>query len=320
LSTPINDLPTFLGPDPDRFVSARAELAARIRAREPLVLPGVSDPLSARLAERAGFKGCYATGAGIANVQYGIPDIGLIGFDEVIAVVRRITESVPLPLVVDADTGFGATLSVMRTVHLLERAGAAAVQIEDQSMPKRCGHFGLHELVDTREMVAKIRAAVAARADPNLLIIGRTDALGVLGIDEAIRRGHAYHEAGADVLFIEAPHSVRQLEQIGSEFAGIPLVANVVEGGLTPQLSASELSDLGFSIALFANFLMRVMAKAGQSALEALYASGDSRPFSETMLSWVQRQELVGLEQFQALEDYFESPVPDEALGQAAAE
>jgi 2-methylisocitrate lyase-like PEP mutase family enzyme len=265
----------------------------------------VTDALAARLADQAGFEACYATGAGLANVQYGIPDVGLIGLDEVADSVRRITSVLGLPLLVDADTGYGGPLSVMRTVHMLENAGAAGVQIEDQAAPKRCGHFDRHLLVENTEMQAKIRAAVAARGDANLLIVARTDALGVLGADEAIRRGQDYLKAGADVLFIEAPRTVEQLARVGAEFEGVPLIANVVEGGLTPQLSARELGDLGYTVILFANFLMRIMAKAGQHALSVLRDSGDSRPLADSMLTWAERQNLVDLDLFTAIDESF---------------
>jgi 2-methylisocitrate lyase-like PEP mutase family enzyme len=194
----------------------------------------------------------------------------------------------------------------MRTVHLLEAAGAAAVQLEDQQMPKSCGHFDSHELVESGELVAKLRAAVAARSDANTLVIARTDALGVLGVDEALRRGHRYLDAGADVLFVEAPTTERQLERIAHEFAGVPLVANIVEGGRTPQISAKELGDLGYTIVLYANFLMRVMAYAGRQGLAVLRDAGDTRSLADSMLSWQERQTLVDLDRFKNLEHAFD--------------
>ncbi len=307
MSAPELNLPVSLLADTGRAARSRRWLTQRLSDRTPMVMPGVSDPLGARLVERAGFETSYITGAGIANVQYGIPDIGLLGLDEIATVVRRVSDTVSIPLIVDADTGYGAPLSVMRTVHTLEAAGASAIQLEDQAMPKKCGHFDQHSLIDSREMSAKIASAVAARADDNLVIIARTDALGVLGVDEALRRGHLYLEAGADALFVEAPRSVEQLEQIGREFAGVPLVANIVEGGRTPQLSAAELGELGFNLILFANFLMRIMAKAGQSALSTLHETGDSRALADVMLTWAERQELVQLDLFDALESHWDS-------------
>lgn len=303
----VAEAPVTLTSSTRRAASARHEFSRRIRRCEPLIVPGVTNGLTARLVEQAGFEACYATGAGIANTEFALPDIGLIGLAEVAGQVRRICDAVSLPVIADADTGYGGPLSVMRTVTILEAAGAAAVQIEDQTMPKSCGHFDHHELVESWEMQAKIAAAVRARGSHDLLIIARTDAVGALGPDEAIRRGHAFLEAGADMLFIEAPADVDQLRRIGREFAGVPLVANVVEGGRTPQLPAAELISLGFSFILYANFLMRVMARAGIDGLASLRALGDSRSASTPMLTWEERQNLVGLTEFRALDSYYAS-------------
>jgi 2-methylisocitrate lyase-like PEP mutase family enzyme len=281
----------------------RAALRKALRAQEPLIVPGITDALGARLVERAGFAAAYATGAGIANAQFGLADIGLVSLGELAGQAGRVIDATGLPVIVDADTGFGSALSVMRTTHLLETAGAAGIQLEDQRMPKRCGHFDGHELVETGEMAAKVTAAARARtAADGMVIVARTDASGVLGLDEAIRRGHAYLQAGADVLFIEAPRTEEELARIGAEFAGVPLVANVVEGGKTPQLPAGELHKLGFTVILFANFLMRVMAKAGQEALAHLRDSGDTRDYSERTLGWADRQTLFALAELDALD------------------
>lgn len=284
----------------------RAAFRKALKARDPLVVPGVTDALGVRLVERAGFAAAYATGAGIANAQFGLADIGLVSLGELVGQASRVIDATGLPVIVDADTGFGGALSVMRTTHLLETAGAAGIQLEDQKMPKRCGHFDGHELVDTGEMVAKVTAATRARgAADGLVIVARTDARGALGLDEAIRRGHAYLEAGADALFIEAPRTEEELARIGAEFAGVPLVANIVEGGKTPQLPAGELHKLGFTVILFANFLMRVMAKAGEEALAHLRNSGDTRDFSERTLDWADRQALFALPELDALDGEF---------------
>ena len=305
--------------DPDRpappGVGGRLDAAARRRRlREllataaPLVLPGASDALGARLIERAGFGAVYATGAGIANAQFGVPDIGLISLGEIVEQVERIVDATDRPVVVDGDTGHGGPLSVMRTVHLLERAGAAAVQLEDQRMPKRCGHFDGHELVDCAEMVAKIHAARQARCDTGrtaTVLVARTDARGVHGLDEALRRGHAYLDAGADALFVEAPRGADELARIGAEFRGTPLVANVVEGGKTEPMSVAELGELGFSIVLYANFLMRAMALAGQQALAYLAEHGETEGYTDRILPWAQRQDLVGLPAFADLDRAF---------------
>ena len=252
----------------------RTALRAALSTGQPLVLPGVTDALGARLVEAAGFNAVYATGAGLANAQYGVPDLGLISLREVVDHVERLTEATRLPVVVDADTGYGGPLSAMRAVRLLERAGAAAIQFEDQEMPKRCGHFDDHSLVPVGHMQAKLAAVADARTDDALLIIARTDARSAYDLDEAIARGHAYVEAGADVLFVEAPRSIEELARVGRELAGVPLVVNVVEGGKTPQLDLKEYADLGFGVVLYANYLMRSMMAAGSEALAHLAEHG----------------------------------------------
>lgn len=283
----------------------RAALRGHLASGRPLVLPGTSDAAGAMLVEKAGFAACYATGAGISNAQFGLPDIGLVSQTEILGQVQRMFAATGLPLVVDIDTGYGNVPSVIRTVQLFEQAGASALQLEDQAFPKRCGHFDGHTLIESAEMQAKIAAAAAARQDPDLLIIARTDARGVLGLDEALRRGHAYLAAGADALFIEAPRSLEELETIGREFAGVPLVANMVEGGKTPARSVAELHALGFSISLFANFLMRAMLHAGQQALAHLAEAGETDSYLDRLLSWQDRQSLFRLDEFGQVEDAF---------------
>jgi 2-methylisocitrate lyase-like PEP mutase family enzyme len=283
----------------------RSALRARLGSREPLVLPGASDAAGAMLVQRAGFAAVYATGAGISNAQFGLPDIGLVSQSEILAQVQRMFAATSLPLVVDTDTGYGNVPSVIRTVQLFEQAGASALQLEDQAFPKRCGHFDGHTLIESAEMQAKIAAAAAARQDPGLVIIARTDARGVLGLDEALRRGHAYLDAGADALFVEAPRTIEEMERIGREFAGVPLVANMVEGGKTPARSAAELAELGFGIVLFANFLMRAMLRAGQDALAHLASAGETDTYLDRLLSWEDRQEMFRLGEFGAVEDAF---------------
>lgn len=264
---------------------------------------GAVNALSARLVERAGFECCFVTGAGVANAQFGLPDIGLVSMTELVEEAARICDAVDIPVIVDADTGFGGPLSVMRTVHLLEKAGAAAVQIEDQAMPKRCGHFAGQRLVEPTEMLARIDAALSARADPDLVLIARTDARSVLGFEEAISRARRYAEAGADVLFVEAPRTVEELHRIPAELAGTPVLLNVVEGGRTPQLPLEDLRDMGYRLILHANLLLRVMLKAGAEALAHLLEHGDSVDLGERVLGWEQRQALVDLERFDDLEN-----------------
>jgi len=288
-------------PVPQRRIGLRGVL----HSGEPLILPGATDAAGAMLIQAAGFSAVYATGAGIANAQLGLPDIGLASQAEFLEQTRRMAAACDLPVVADVDTGFGGVPSVIRTVQLFEAAGASGLQLEDQVMPKRCGHFEGHALVDMDEMVGKIRAAVAARSDEATLLIARTDARGVYGLEEAIRRGQAYLDAGADALFVEAPRSYEELTRIGSTFGGALLVANMVEGGKTPMPPVAELASLGFRIILFANFLMRTMLFAGQQALAHLAMELETASYQDRMLSWADRQSLFGLAEFEAAENHF---------------
>jgi 2-methylisocitrate lyase-like PEP mutase family enzyme len=288
-----------------RTVDRRARVAALRQALAgpaPVLLPGATDALGARLVERAGFAACYATGAGAANVAWGIPDVGLPTLTEIAEHVGRMARAVAVPVVADADDGYGGPLSVMRTVVALEAAGAAAVQLEDQASPKRCGHFGGKRLVPAEEMVAKLVAADRARTDGTVLI-ARTDAVAVEGFDAAVARARLYADAGADVLFVEAPETLEHLRALPRLLPDLPLVANVVPGGRTPELSLEELAELGFRLVLHANLLMRVMVQAGQGALAHLAAKGTSAGLEDTMLPWAERQELVELGRFDELED-----------------
>lgn len=269
--------------------------------RRAIVLPGAFDALSARLIEAAGFPAIYVTGAGLANSSLGVPDIGLVTVTEVRDHVARIADAVDVPLVVDADTGFGNAINMRRTVRLLERAGASALQIEDQIFPKKCGHFSGKAVIPTDEMVQKVHAAVDARLSDDLLIIARTDARAITSLDEALDRAAAYREAGADILFVEAPQSEAELRAIGARF-DVPLVANMVEGGRTPLLSAEELADLGFSLVLFANAALRVAQRAMTKLLEELITSGTTHALLDQMATWDERQEGVGKPFYDELE------------------
>jgi len=268
-----------------------------------LLLPGVFDALTAAMAEQSSFEGVYVTGAGIANTQLGVPDVGLVSFDTVLTQTMRIVAATTVPTVVDIDTGFGGPISAMHVVRALGSIGVAAVQIEDQEMPKRCGHFDGKALASTAEMQRRVAAAVNARIDDDFLIIARTDAVAVEGFESAIRRAKAYREAGADVLFVEAPTTVEQIRAIPQELAGVPLLMNVVQGGRTPELSMRELGELGYKIVLHANIVMRAMAHAGLRALRYLRDAGTSDDAVVPILSWQQRQELVHLAEFDKLED-----------------
>lgn len=281
-----------------------AALRAAIAAPQPLVLPGVVTAMTALQAERAGFQACYLTGAGVANFEYGLPDVGLIGLTDIADQLDRVCAATTLPVVVDIDTGYGGPLAVMRTVQVVQRAGAAGIQLEDQEMPKRCGHFDRKRVVTVDEMVAKVHAATSA-CENGTVVIARTDALSVEGTEAAIHRAHAYREAGADVLFVEAPGSEEDLEKIATSLAPAPLVVNIVEGGRTPELDAATLGRMGFSIVLYANALMRVMARAAEDALTTLRADGTTRGLHDRMLDWASRQALVGLDEADRLEDRF---------------
>ena len=265
------------------------------------VLPGAADAITARVIQQAGFEGVYVTGAGFANASFGVPDIGLISLAEIREHVRRMASVVTVPLVVDADTGYGGILNVGRAVHELELAGASAIQIEDQAEPKRCGHFDGNRLVTTDEMVQRLAAAIDARTDPNLVIIARTDAYQSEGMAGAVARARAYCEVGADVLFVEAPTTRDDLERLPS-LLDAPLIANMVEGGKTPMANAAQLEAMGFRVALFANTALRTAVYAVQQAMQVLREQGDTAALAGQMVSWEDRQKLIGLPQMQALE------------------
>jgi 2-methylisocitrate lyase-like PEP mutase family enzyme len=258
-------------------------------ARDGLIIaPGAYDGLTARLVELAGFDVVYATGAGISNSQMALADVGLATMSEVLDQVRKMTGAVNIPLISDIDTGYGNAVNVYRTVKEFIRAGAAAVQIEDQIIPKKCGHFEGKELIPFDEAVQKIRAAIDARGDSGLVIIARTDAIAVSGFEEAIRRARAYHEAGADALFVEAPRTREELAEIGRALPGVK-VANMVEGGSTPILPAADLKAMGFKVAIYANLVLRSSIKAIQASLEHLRTAGDSLAIFDQLATMEER-------------------------------
>lgn len=269
----------------------------RVRlARLPiLIAPGVYDPLTSLIAEQAGFEALYVSGAAIAYTRLGRPDIGLVSMSEVVETVALIRDRVCAHLVVDADTGYGNALNVERTVRLLERAGANAIQIEDQDFPKRCGHLDDKALISAPEMVGKIKAAKDTRQSPDTLIIARTDAVAVEGFDRAIERALLYRDAGADLLFIEAPKAREELEKITNRAGGtVPLMANMVEGGKTPMLSASELETLGFSLVIFPGGIVRTLAKTATEYYASLAAHGSTQRFRARMFDFIELNKLLG--------------------------
>lgn len=270
-------------------------LPTMLAGREIVVAPGCYDAFTALLIEEAGFRAAYLSGASIAYGRFGRPDIGLVGMEEVAAVVSAIRERIAIPLIVDADTGFGNALNVIRTVKLFERMGASAIQIEDQSSPKRCGHLDEKRLVPTEEMVGKIKAALDARADADTLIIARTDAIGVAGFEAALERAARYAEAGADMLFVEAPRSEDEMRTMVARLGNAaPLMANMVEGGKTPSLDAKALQTLGFRLVIFPGGTARAVGRALRDYFKSLAEHGTTAPWHERMLDFDALQELLG--------------------------
>jgi 2-methylisocitrate lyase-like PEP mutase family enzyme len=271
------------------------QLKDLLARRAAVTVPGAANALFARVIEDLGFEAVYVTGAGIANMLLGVPDVGLTTMTEVSETVAAIADAVSLPLIVDADTGYGNALNVQRTVRLLERAGANAIQIEDQDFPKRCGHLDDKTLVSAQEMAGKIRAAVDARTSRNTLIIARTDALAVEGFDRALARVALYRDAGADVLFVEAPRQRDELSRIGTRLGkSAPLMVNMVEGGKTPMLPAAELEALGFSLAIFPGAIVRTLARAAEDFYVSLKAHGSTDPFRARMFDFDALNRLIG--------------------------
>ena len=270
-------------------------LRARLSHPPILIAPGVYDPLTALIAERAGFETLYVSGAAIAYTRLGRPDIGLVSMNEVVETVALIRDRVGAHLVVDADTGYGNALNVQRAVRLLERVGANAIQIEDQDFPKRCGHLDDKVLVSAQEMVGKIKAAIDSRASTETLIIARTDAVAVEGFDRAIARATLYRDAGADMLFIEAPRQRDELGRIGALMGkSVALMANMVEGGKTPVLPASELEALGFAFVIFPGAIVRALAKSAAEFYGSLKASGSTDAFRPRMFDFDALNRLIG--------------------------
>lgn len=269
--------------------------------REPVLLPGAANALTARIIEDIGFKAIYVTGAGVTNTFLGLPDIGLISMTELASHVSAIREVVSLPLIVDADTGFGNPLNVARTIRVLERSGANAIQLEDQEFPKRCGHFAGKSVIASAEMVQKIHSAVDARIDRDLVIIARTDAIAANGFDDAMERAAAYIEAGADMTFVEAPRTREQIAEIPKRLAA-PQLINIVAGGLTPMIGIDELEGMGFSMILYANAALQASIAGMQKVLGHLKEHGSLDGVSAQLASFEERQRLVGKSRFDALE------------------
>lgn len=278
-----------------------SRLRSLLKNNEILVVPGGGSPLELRLIEQQGFEAGYVSGYATAANRYAEPDIGLIAYadiEDAVLSIRRVTQ---LPLIVDCDTGYGDVANVVRTVRGMELLGVAAIQIEDQAWPKRCGHMD-NKIVEPRDVaIRKVRAAVQARQDPDTLIVARTDARGPIGMDEAIARCLAFKDAGADILFVDGPQSTEELEQIGSTLPG-PLIANMSETGLTPLHNASELQQMGFAIALFPSSTVRLTLGVISSFLADLKQKGDSRGWVSQMASLAQTNAALGLDDIREFE------------------
>ena len=268
-------------------MSDQTSLKTMLRQPEIVLASGVYDALTALLATDAGFRALYLSGAGIAYTRLGRPDIGLVTLTEVAETLSLIRDRVATPLIVDADTGYGNALNVQRTVRVFERAGASAIQLEDQTFPKRCGHLADKSLVPALEMVGKIKAATDARLSQQTLLIARTDAVAVEGLDAAIERAGRYADAGADVLFVEAPRDEAQLAAVTRRLGDrLPLMANMVEGGQTPILNKQRLQALGFSLVIFPGGIVRAVAKAAKAFYETLARDGTTEAFRQHMFDF----------------------------------
>jgi 2-methylisocitrate lyase-like PEP mutase family enzyme len=272
-----------------------SSLATRLREKPIVVAPGVYDALTAALAAEAGFLALYVSGAAIAYTRLGRPDIGLVSMAEVADTVALIRDRVATPLVVDADTGYGNALNVARTVRMFERAGASAIQLEDQTLPKRCGHLDEKALIPAAEMGGKIAAALDARHSAETLIIARTDAVAVEGFERAIARARLYAEAGAHVLFVEAPSTAEQLQAITAALGSMrPLMANMVEGGRTPLMSAGDLEALGYALVIFPGAIVRALAHAAREFYAVLKRDGTTDPFRSRMFDFNALNAVIG--------------------------
>jgi 2-methylisocitrate lyase-like PEP mutase family enzyme len=271
-------------------------LKTRLHLGPALLAPGAYDAFSALLVEQAGFEAIYMSGASISYTQIGRPDVGLMSASQVADTIARVADRVSIPLIVDADTGFGNALNVQHTVRVFERMGAAALQLEDQTAPKRCGHLAGKELVSASEMVGKVKAAVDARASDTTLIIARTDAIAVDGFDQALERAHLYVEAGADVIFVEAPQSLDQMAAICAALPDTILLANMVEGGKTPLLTCEQLSQMGFKLVIAPGSMVRAHAFMANEFLSQLKQDGSTAGFRNRMLNFSEINALLGLD------------------------
>ena len=270
-----------------------------------ILVPGAYDAFSAKILKQAGFEVIYMTGSGVTASVLGMPDVGLLTMSEMVNQARNIVNATDLPVICDADTGYGNALNVIRTVREYERAGVAGIHMEDQVAPKKCGHFEGKQVIAAEEMAKKIEAARYAREDENFLLIARTDARSIMGLDEALRRAHLYVAAGADMIFLESPQTVDELEIIAKELCEVPLLVNMVEGGKTPVLPFEELEKMGFKIVLYPTSTIRAVAKTLQDLAAHLVAHKNTKKFEHHLVSFEGRNQITRLAAIKELEERF---------------
>ena len=280
----------------------RARLAARVRNGGLIVAPGIFDLISAKIADRAGFECLYVTGYGVTASHLGLPDAGLATYSDMVGRVAQMAGLTATPLIADADTGYGGLLNVQYTVRGYEAAGACGIQLEDQEFPKKCGHMAGRRVIEAADMAAKVRVAAESRADKDFLVIARTDARTTLGLDEALRRAEMYLKAGADVLFVESPESPEEMRTIGERFRGVPLLANMVNGGRTPLLDAKTLRELGYRIAIFPNLGFLAAGGALERAYAELKRAGSSQSPAVPLYDFQKFSALMGFDEVAAFE------------------
>jgi 2-methylisocitrate lyase-like PEP mutase family enzyme len=291
-------------------MNPRQTLRALLKRDKLLVAPGCFDGLSARLVEEAGFEALYLSGGAVAR-SMGIPDIGLVTMSEVIERAAQVTAVVNIPVIADADTGYGNAVNLVRTIREYERAGVAAIHIEDQVTPKRCGHLDGKEVIALAEMEQKLRAALATRTDPDFCIIARTDARGVNGFDDAIARGRAFARLGVDAIFVEAPQSEAELAEIPRAIPDVPLLVNVFKGGKTPMLPVERLEKMGYRIAIYPSETQRAGIFAMRQALSLLKREGTTEAMDEALTTFKERDKVVALDEWQGIERKFLSVEPN---------
>ncbi len=282
-------------------MTSRRKLKQLLARRQLLIAPGVFDGLSARLVEEAGFEAIYLSGGAVAR-SMGVPDIGLLTMSEVIERAAQVVSAVKIPVIADADTGYGNAMNLVRAVREFERAGVAAIHIEDQVTPKRCGHLEGKEVISLAEMEKKLMAALESRTDPDFAIIGRTDARAIHGLEDAIKRGKSFAGLGVDAVFVEAPQSEAELETIARSITEVPLMVNMFKGGKTPLLPASRLEKMGFRIAIFPSETQRAAIHSMREALTLLKRDGSTEAMDDRLTTFKERDRIVGLEEWERLE------------------